>query len=82
MQLTAEQKNAIRNAAFDATKAALAGVDTSTHGNYYYNVLEAAKAGVCDALLKHTECNQVAAAELGGLNRATLRVNIKRHNLL
>jgi DNA-binding protein Fis len=81
MHLTKEGKEAIRNAAFAATEAALVGVDKITRLNLYNDVLEAAKAGVCEALLKHTGYNQYTASELGGLNRATMRVNIRRCNL-
>ena len=82
MQLTQAQKQLIRHAAFTATQEALAGIDTVTRGNVYNDAVEAAKAGTCEALLKYTHSNQSAAAELGGINRATLRVNIKRSNLL
>jgi DNA-binding protein Fis len=82
MQLTAEQKNAIRNAACQAVKTALEGVDTVTRGNLYNEVMTEAKAGACDALLQKTGGNQAAAAELGGLNRATLRGIVKRSNLI
>lgn len=82
MKLTKEQKAAIRNAAFNAVKDTLEGVDTITRLNLYNDVMDAAKAGTCEALLKHTGYNQSSAAELGGLNRATLRVNIKRSNLI
>lgn len=82
MQLTAEQKNTIRNAAFQIVKDALKSVDTVTRSNLYGEVLTEAKAGACDALLRHTGYNQLAASELGGLNRATLRGIVKRSNLI
>ena len=81
MHLTKEGKKAIRTAAFAATEAALLGVDKITRLNLYNEALDAVKAGTCEALLKHTGYNQYTASELGGLNRATMRVNIRRCNL-
>jgi len=82
MRLIEAQKKTIRDTAYQAIREALEGVDTSERLNLYYEAVEACKAGVCSALLDYTSQNQSAAASLGGINRATMRVNIKRHNLI
>jgi len=62
----------VERIAYQATDAALKG-DPHPIPVPYPVILRAAKKGIVRALLEHTGWNQSRAAELGGLNRATLR---------
>lgn len=47
----------------------------------FRQVLDIVEPVIIEAMLDHTGNNQSKAAEYMGINRATLRTKIKRHNL-
>lgn len=79
-QLNNEQRQSIREAARQAVLAALESVNIDDRPRLalYTQALEEAKAGASEALMQAAHGNQSLAAELGGINRATLRINLRR----
>ena len=77
-------KEMIRKAAFDAVNAALEGVDIGKEPkmHLYVAAVEAAKSGASEALFNQCKGNQCLAAKIGGLNRSTLRTNLKRADVI
>ena len=79
MKLNDAQKAAIRTAAFTAVAEALENMDAGvTRTNLYDEALSQAKIGATQALMQFTGNLKSRAADLGGLNRSTLRTNLGR----
>lgn len=80
MQMQQHLRDSIRKTAREAVLQAIEGIDIENCDNLhlYPQALDEAKAGVTEALMHIAHQNQSRAAELGGLNRATLRTNLKR----
>lgn len=50
--------------------------------NIYRLVLDEVEAPMLEVMMRYTHGNQSKAAQCMGINRATLRTKLKRHNLL
>ena len=50
--------------------------------NIYRLVLDEVERPMMDVMMRYTHSNQSKAAQCMGINRATLRTKLKRHNLL
>ncbi len=50
--------------------------------NVYRHVLNAVEPAMLEVMMRYTHGNQSKAAQCMGINRATLRTKLKRHNLL
>ena len=50
--------------------------------NVYRLVLDEVEPAMLDVMMRYTHGNQSKAAQCMGINRATLRTKLKRHNLL
>lgn len=50
--------------------------------NIYRLVLDEVERPMLEIMMRYTHGNQSKAAHLLGINRATLRVKLRRHNLL
>ncbi len=53
-----------------------------TASNVYRLVLDEVEPAMLDVMMRYTHGNQSKAAQCMGINRATLRTKLKRHNLL
>lgn len=84
MQMQQHLRDSIRAATREAVLQATSGMDLEQSEclHLYPQALDAAKAGATEALMHLAHQNQSRAAELGGLNRATLRTNLKRMDLI
>lgn len=80
MHMQQHLRNSIRKTIREAVLQATQGIDLESCDSLhlYPQALEEAKAGVTEALMHLTHQNQSRAAEIGGVNRATLRTNLKR----
>ena len=59
-------------------------LDTSknpTPNNVYQKMLDLVEKPMIQHILRITDCNQSQAAKILGINRATLRTKLKRHDL-
>lgn len=59
----------------------LANLESNNPQQVWKQVLDIVEPVVIEAMLAYTGDNQSKAAELMGINRATLRTKMKRHNL-
>lgn len=77
-------RDSIRKTAREAVMQALDGIDLAQRPalHLYTQAMDEARAGITEALMHAAGQNQSLAAEVGGLNRATLRTNLKRCDLL
>lgn len=57
-------------------------LDGHKTGNLYEMVLSEVEKPLLDAVLRHTQGNQSRAAELLGINRATLRKKLEHYGLV
>lgn len=69
----------IEQATYEATKTMLA--DPLGRGSLWYGLVAVTEASMIKAALDTTNGNQTEAAELLGLNRATLRSRVERYGL-
>jgi Fis family transcriptional regulator len=56
-------------------------LDGHKAGNLYDLVLDEVEVPLLEVVLRHTRGNQSRAAEILGLNRATLRKKLRKHGL-
>jgi Fis family transcriptional regulator len=58
-----------------------ADLDGHPPGNLFELVMDEVEVPLLETVLRHTRGNQSKAAEILGLNRATLRKKLRRHGL-
>ena len=66
----------------DALQNALDGLGDQEASNVYRLVLDEVERPMMEVMMRYTHNNQSKAAQCMGINRATLRTKLKRHNLL
>ncbi len=80
--MTQDMQQQIKAAMVQAVKACLESIPSDTPDDkypaIYTHAVEAAKNGATEALYDYCHGNQSRAAALGGLNRTTVRTNLKR----
>lgn len=60
----------------------LDALDGHEASNIYRIVLDEVERPMLEVMMRYTHGNQSKAAQCMGINRATLRTKLKRHNLL
>ena len=81
-KLTNIRNRPLRNVAEDALKRYFKDLNGHKPGDLYGLVLGEIEAPLFKTVMDHTQGNQSQAAEILGLNRATLRKKLKTYSLL
>ena len=81
-QLTNKQNRPLRSVAEDSLKRYFKDLNGHNPGDLYGLVLSEVEAPLFKTVMDHTQGNQSRAAEILGLNRATLRKKLKNYSLL
>lgn len=76
--LSSDVSSTVRN----ALQNALDGLSDQEASNVYRLVLDEVERPMMEIMMRYTHGNQSKAAQCMGINRATLRTKLKRHNLL
>lgn len=72
----------LTEAATEATQKYLSSQDVHTSGNLYRTVISDVEKPMLKLVMDHVNNHQDKAAEILGMNRATLRSKLARHGLL
>jgi len=80
--LTNARNRPLRNVTEDTLKRYFKDLNGHTPGDLYGLVLGEVEAPLFKTVMDHTQGNQSRAAEILGLNRATLRKKLKTYYLL
>ena len=81
-KLTNIRNRPLRNVAEDALKRYFKDLNGHKPGDLYGLVLSEIEAPLFKTVMDHTQGNQSRAAEILGMNRATLRKKLKTYALL
>lgn len=81
-QLTNIRNRPLRDVTEDALKKYFKDLNGHDAGDLYDLVLSEVEAPLFRTVMSHTDGNQSRAAEILGLNRATLRKKLKTYSLL
>ena len=81
-QLTNIRNRPLRDVTEDALKKYFKDLNGHAPGDLYGLVLSEGEAPLFSTVMQHTQGNQSRAAEILGLNRATLRKKLKAYYLL
>ncbi len=77
-------EQSLEQAAYDAADLFLDTIDLKSNPNQqlYRAVLDEVEKGLLKRVMKETRNNQQKAAAILGINRATVRMKLKRHGIL
>ena len=80
--LTNIRNRPLRNVTVDALQRYFKDLNGHSPGDLYELVLREVEAPLFETVMEHTQGNQRRAAEMLGINRATLRKKLKHYYLL